>query len=129
MAQTEAQLHEAVCNYISLVYPEAIFNTDLSGIKLPMGLAKKVTKLRSSKGFPDIVIYERTNEYNALFIKLKWENEKLYKRDKKTFKNEHLVEQFEMINKLKKRGYLAVFCVGFDEARKIIDNYMLHLIS
>ena len=54
----EDKLHKSICDYIKLQYPKVIFNTDLSGIKLSIGMAKKVKGLRSSNSFPDITIYE-----------------------------------------------------------------------
>lgn len=89
-----------------------------------MGQAIKAKKLRSSKGFPDLVIYEPRAEFKALFIELKKEGEKLYKRDGKTFKTTHLEEQNEILLKLRERGYCANFCCGFNEAKKLIDLYL-----
>ena len=55
---TEEKLHKQICQYISAQYPKLIFNTDLSGLKLTMGQAIKAKNLRSSNGFPDILILE-----------------------------------------------------------------------
>ena len=67
----EENLQIAVCNYLRAQYPKVLFNSDLSGIKLTMGQAVKAKKLRSSKGFPDLVIYEPRGNYHALFLELK----------------------------------------------------------
>jgi hypothetical protein len=38
--------------------------------------------------------------------------------------NEHICEQFDMLEQLRRRGYKAEFACGFDEAKKIIDEYL-----
>lgn len=124
MKNSEANLHEAVCNYIRMQYPNVLFNSDMSGVKLTMGQAIKAKKLRSSKGFPDLVIYEPKHGVHGLFIELKREGESLFKKDG-SFKTEHLKEQGDMLINLAKRGYLAQFAIGFEHAKKIIDAYLI----
>lgn len=120
----EANLHEAVCDYIRLQYPHVLFNSDMSGVKLTMGQAIKAQKLRSSKGFPDIVIYEPRLMFHGLFLELKKYGEKLFKKDGKTYKTPHLEQQAEAIRGLTKHGYYANFAIGFDEAKEMIDTYL-----
>lgn len=129
---TEKQLHKQICDYLKLQYPNVLFNTDLSGIKLSIGQAKQLKHLRSSKGFPDIVIYELSfafasdfkeqSDYYALFLEVKKESP--FKKDGSIKKNNHLIEQWQMINDLNSRGYKAAFVWTFDIAKKIIDNYL-----
>ena len=90
--QTEAQLHNMVCDYIRTKYPNVIFNSDLSGIKLTIGQATKLKSLRSSRAFPDIAIYEPRGGYHGLFIEMKAEGTKLLKRDG-SMATEHIKEQ------------------------------------
>ena len=123
MKNSEANLHEAVCDYIRLQYPNVLFNSDMSGVKLTMGQAIKAKKLRSSKGFPDLIIYEPRNNMHGLFLELKRDGESLFKKDG-SFKTDHLKEQGEILKQLSKRGYLALFAVGFDMAKSFIDLYL-----
>lgn len=124
---TEDQLHYQVCQYIKAQYPWAIFNTDLSGVRLTPGLAKRVSNLRSGRGFPDLVIYERTKSIPALFIELKRGGIRLNKKDGE-WGTDHIKEQSEMMMKLTLRGYECHFAIGFDEAKNIIDHYMDRVI-
>lgn len=121
---SEAQIHEAVCNYIRLQYPNVLFNSDMSGIKLTMGQAVRAAKLRSNSGFPDIVIYEPNGLWFGLFIELKKDEECLYNKNGTIKKTEHLDKQKEVIKSLNLSGYKAVFACGYDEAKKIIDDYL-----
>lgn len=120
---SEKSLHKAVCDYLRCQYPKVIFNTDLSGIKLTKGQAIQTKSLRSGKGFPDIMIFEPRAGKHGLFIELKREGEKIFKKDSR-LKSEHLEEQAAMIAKLNERGYYATFCIGMDEAIKVIDWYL-----
>ena len=122
-AMTEESLHCAVCDYIRLQYPKAMFNTDLSGIRLTPGLAAKVSRLRSHKGFPDIMIMEPRGKYYGLFLELKKEGTKLFNRQNQ-YKTDHLKQQAEVHFELISRGYVADFAIGFDHAKRIIDWYM-----
>lgn len=119
----EENLHLAICDYIRLQYPNVLFNSDMSGVKLTMGQAVKAKKLRSSKGFPDLVIYEPRCNCHALFLELKREGEKILNKNG-DLKTDHLKEQDEIISKLCAKGYLACFAIGFDEAKRIIDLYL-----
>ena len=122
--KSEEILHEEVARYIRFLYPKVIFNSDMSGVKLTMFQAKKAAKLRSSRAFPDLVIYEPVDNYKGLFIELKADGVKVFKKDGSLVANKHIKEQAEMIEKLREKGYAAYFACGFDEAIKIIDNYL-----
>lgn len=119
----EENLHLAVCNYIRMQYPDVLFNSDMSGVKLTMGQAIKAKRLRSCKGFPDLVIYEPRGEHKALFLELKREGEKIYNKNG-GLKSDHLKEQAEVMQKLIEKGYYCVFAIGFDNARYWIDSYL-----
>ena len=119
---TEEQLHKHICHYIKIQYPKVLFNTDLSGIRLTKGTAKKVKSLRSNKGFPDIVIYKKTKYYNALFLEVKKETP--YKKHGKLKKNERLQQQQEVMKRLNREGYMALFVWNFETAKLIIDEHM-----
>lgn len=133
---TEEQLHAQICQYIKTAYPNVIFNTDMSGLKLTIGQANKAAKLRSDRGFLDIMIFEPRGNLHGMFLEVKKDTP--YKRDGKTlikktcydtvrgFKiaYDHLKEQKTMIDRLTKRGYFADFYWTFDKAKHCIDEYL-----
>lgn len=88
-----------------------------------MGQAVKVKNLRSSRAFPDLVIYEQKRGFAALFLELKKDGVKIYRKDGSLLADEHIKEQAAMISLLNARGYKASFATGFDQAREIIDWY------
>lgn len=118
----EDEIHRQVCRYLRLQYPNVIFNTDLSGLKMTQGQAVAVRDLRSSRGFPDIAIYCPKNGFNGLFIELKAVSP--FKKNGDLKASEHLKEQVEMIERLNELGYFAKFATGFEESKIIIDNYL-----
>lgn len=125
MKMTEQRLHKQVSDYIKHQYPKVIFNSDMAGsVKLTIGQAKKIADLRSSRGFPDIAIYEPRANYCGLLIELKTLQNNPFKKDGQLKKDQHLQEQHDMIERLNEKGYKACFGVGFDNTKKIIDHYM-----
>lgn len=121
---TEYQEQVLLCEYIRYHYPLVIFFSDLSGIKLPMGLAKKVKGLKCSRGIPDLFIACPTKGYYGLFIELKRTGTKLYKKNGDIYKDAHLEEQARVLDNLRKDGYRAEFCLGYQDAVTLIDWYL-----
>ena len=119
----EEDLQVSVINYIKLQYPHYIVNSDMSGVRLTPYQAKKAKEMRTGRSFPDIVIYEARGGYYGLFIELKAEGTVIYKINGELRKDKHLEEQNVMMERLRLRGYLATFSVGFDETKAIIDAY------
>ncbi len=118
----EDNIHKQICEYIKLQYPDFEFNTDMSGIKLTIGQAKKIKKLRSSRAFPDIVIYEPTTKYCGLFLEVKKETPFKINGDLK--KCEHLKEQQIKMDKLIYKGYSCSFVWSLDMAINVINEYL-----
>ena len=123
---SEKTLHRAVCQYIRYQYPGIMFNSDLAGAtKLTIGQAVSMKHLRSDRGWPDIFIAEpgKRFKYHGLFIELKAEGTKI--TNAKGFPaTPHIAEQFLILERLSCKGYKAEFAVGFDEAKKLIDDYL-----
>jgi hypothetical protein len=130
MRKAEESLQLAVADHIVTNYPNVLFRTDAGGIKLPIGLAKKLKDMNGGRrGWPDMFIAEPRvksfpNVYHGLFIELKKEGTRIFKKDGKLVADEHIREQFDMLADLRNRGYVAEFACGFDEAKKLIDEYM-----
>ena len=98
--------------------------SDLSGFRLPQGLAVKAKKMRSSRGIPDLLILEPRGNYCGLLIELKREGMNPFKKDGTIKSDIHLEEQHLMLKNLEAKGYKATFASGYDIAKEIIDNYL-----
>ena len=124
----EESLQIAVSKYLRLQYPKVMFTSESSGIRLTMGQAVKAAKQRSGRGLPDMLILKTNSKYAGLLLELKPKSP--YKVDGITLlghglkSGEHLREQQDNIDRLRAQGYAACFSVGFDQTKKIIDDYM-----
>lgn len=126
MKAHEAILHQQVCDYLRYNYRNVIFRTDFAaGIKMTVGQAVRHKRLQSGRAWPDLFIAEPKGAYHGLFIELKAKGTVIYKQDGTPRANAHLQEQAAMLSDLTSRGYKAQFAVGFDEARAIIDDYLM----
>lgn len=122
----ESKLQEAVCNYIAHAYPHVLFRSDCGGIRLTPGRAVKLKKVNAGRGWPDLFIAEPRGQCCGLFLELKAEGARVWKKDG-TPANEHILEQASVLAQLKVVGYKATFAQGFDQAKKIIDWYLNEL--
>lgn len=59
-----------------------------------------------------------------MFLELKAEGTKLYKKNGEMVANKHYREQAEMLKKLRSNRYAAYFAVGYDQAIQIITDYL-----
>ena len=133
----ESDLQTMVADYLRLQYPDVLFHSDFgSGIKLTMGQAAKQKRQNGGRrAWPDMFIAEVRVSQEAvenwdvksfqagLFLELKKEGTRLKKKNGE-WASEHIAEQADLLDRLEFRGYKAVFAVGFDEAKKIIDDYL-----
>ena len=144
---TELELQAQVADYLRLQYPDVLFHSDFgSGIKLTMGQAAKQKRLQGGRrAWPDMFIAEPKNvraeckvitdvgvieeahfleQKYGLFIELKKAGTRIFKKDGALVSDAHICEQFDMLEQLRRRGYMAEFACGFDEAKKLIDEYL-----
>mgnify|MGYP000750616251 FL=1 len=124
MAKKEEQLSKAVSKYLKIQYPDVVFTCDASGVRLTMGQATALKAQRSVHKIPDMIILKPNAEYHGLILELKSEDSSPYLKDGSLSKGQHIQEQNQTLTTLLNIGYYAVFAVGFDNAKKIIDDYM-----
>jgi hypothetical protein len=103
-----------------------------SGLKMTMSQAARQKRL-NRKSWPDLFIanpvdirhgQSRSGAYPGLFLELKREGTRIYKRDGLLVANEHIKEQAAVLQELRDQGYAADFAVGLDDAIEKIDNYL-----
>lgn len=132
MKESTLQCH--VADYLRLQYPRVLFHSDFgSGIKLTPGQSRIQYRQNGGiRGWPDMFIAEPRTivrgkdkyHYSGLFIELKREGTRIYKKDGVSYATSHLKDQAEVLVALNRAGYLAMFAVGFDQAKQIIDDYL-----
>jgi hypothetical protein len=120
----EERLQISISHYIQVQYPKVIFTSESSGVRVNMGTAIKMKKQRSKHKLPDLMIFESNSIYKGLFIELKKDFNEIHKKDGSYRQTEHILKQLETLKLLNKQGYLALFGCGFDETKRIIDDYL-----
>ena len=151
---TEAELQTQVADYLRLQYPGVLFHSDYgSGVKLTIGQARRQKRQNGGRrAWPDMFIaepkyckgwvkivkklnakpedfegvpkFELKEKKYGLFLELKRQGTRIYKKDGTLVADQHIREQYDMLEQLRRRGYKAEFACGFDEAKKIIDEYL-----
>ena len=115
--------HKAVSKYIKTQYPNTVFTSDSSGVRLSIGNAKKMIALKSIHKIPDLIILHPNKNYHGLIIEIKDKDKSPYLKNGKLSTSKHVQEQNKTLKYLSKLGYKAVFGVGFEQCKKIIDEY------
>ena len=123
-ANREYQICKDIALYMKLQYPDVIYRFDMAGLNLSMAQAGMNKAIQCGKGWPDLFIAEAIRPYKGLFIEIKKEGIKLLKKDL-TYATPHIQEQWDMLFKLRLKGYAANFAIGFDEVKDLIDDYLL----
>lgn len=136
----EEKIQLRVCAYLKKAYPQIIFQCDIgSGMNLGKKIGGMNTRLRSSRGMPDLmifkprwidstsvstVLYLKENGYrcHGLFIELKTEFCRL--KNGNIARTAHHLEQEAILKRLRELGYMAKFAFGYEDAIKIIDEYL-----
>lgn len=133
--QLEGILHQQVVDYLHVQYPDVLYRTDFaSGIKMTMGQAVKHKRLQKVRAWPDLQVLRawpggnNKHNYLGLFIELKHPEggHMPFLKDGITrSKNKHCMEQWAILDWLTAEGYCACMAVGFDQAKLIIDWYLV----
>lgn len=123
----ETKLQIAVCDFLKYQYPGVIFFSEPSGLRVSIGQAVLLKRMRSFGKLPDLFVARpKVNAdgsiFHGLFIELKVDS--VWKKDGTLMKNTHLEQQAATLKRLYDCGYYAVFGCGFEETKKIIENYL-----
>ena len=124
MRYEEYQLSTRIGKYLSLYRKDLLFQFSNDAIKLNKVQAGRRKALCQRRGYPDLFIMEPTKKYCGLYVELKRDKDAVYTKKGEMRKNKHLLEQIEMLENLKKRGYQAVFCWSIVDFIKILDDYL-----
>jgi len=131
-ANKEYIICKQIATYMRLQYPDVMFHFDLAGLNLSKAQAGMMKAIQGGRGWPDFFIarpkideneYGEEMYYYGLFLEIKVDGTKLWKA-KGGPVNDHIKEQIDCLNKLNEKGYMAEFAIGFNDAKKQIDDYL-----
>ena len=122
---SEHDLYTMLADYLRYNYKDIIWRFDLAAdLKLTIGQARKHKRLQQNRGYPDLFIAEPRGKYHGAYIELKKAGTRIFKKNGTLVADEHIREQFDTLEQLRRKGYVAEFACGFDEAKRIIDEYL-----
>lgn len=123
MAEYDIQL---LClEWLEAAHPDVIYRTDMGGVKLPIGLARKSAALQKFRGYPDVSIDHAVGGYHGLKVELKQPGEVLGKNDNLLATNRiHHIEQAAILIQLAERGYAVDIAIGYDSFVATVQSYM-----
>lgn len=116
---TEWLHQKRVCVWLKQVHPKVRFHSSLDGLAIIGAVFGAILRAIqwSEAGYPDLIIHEARGPYTMLAIELKKEGIKIGK-------GEHTSRQESWLEYLRKQGAKAEFCIGSDEAKQLITNYL-----
>lgn len=128
----EYQLCKSIAIYLRNQFPSVIYHFDLAGLNLSRAQAGMTKGIQGNRGWPDLFIAQGKwgdafdpGDKKGLFVEIKKQGTKIFLRDGHTLVSDpHIREQAAMLSELRKQGYEAQFGVGFDNIKKIIDDYL-----
>jgi hypothetical protein len=119
----EYQICKDIAYYMRLQYPTVLYHFDLAGLNLSRAQAGMMKAIQGNRGFPDLFIAESRLGYNGMFIEVKCEGTKLYKKNFEAA-SPHISEQLEFMDILRIKGYKCDFGIGWDDCHKKLDDYL-----
>jgi hypothetical protein len=127
--ETERRIHTRLAKYLRENYPRIRFHSSLDGEYFGEHQRAHIGTLQWGNGFPDLMIYHHVGQYCGLAIELKTDKGDPFKKDGTIKKNVHLQEQNDWLNYLEDHGWRAVFGIGYENCKDIIDEYIKHTSS
>ncbi len=122
--KAENHLSLQIAQYLNHQWPKVIYKFDTgAGQRMSIGMAVRNKKLNRWRGFPDLAILEPRGVLNGLFIELKTDGTKIFKKNNE-YATPHIKEQAEMLEALRERGFSAHFGIGFENCISIINIYL-----
>ena len=116
----EDHLQIQVCQYLYSQYPDVLFHHSPNENKRTKFEQYKMKRMGCKAGTPDVMIYKSVyispngnGMYNGLAIELK------------IHPNKTTAKQEEWLKALELNGWKVAVCFTFEEAREVIDNYLV----
>ena len=120
----EESVHIAIAAYLRLQYPNVLFTSESSGIRVNIRLRSVLKQQRSTHKQPDMIILQPKGIFHGLILEIKKDYSDVFLKNGSISKKAHIQEQNATIVMLRELGYCAMFACGFDDAKSKIDNYM-----
>lgn len=124
----EKNIHLSICTFIRRFYPDVVFTSDASGLRVTRGMQMLIKQTHSSRGIPDLILLHPSGGFHGLTMEIKSNDVVIYRRDGELVADKHIREQSEMLTRLRNVGFAAFFCCGFDRAISCFQNYVTNTV-
>ena len=125
LMNSEKQLHKAICKYIDLQYPDVIYLSDPSGMRVTPGLMMEIKAKRCKRyALPDLIILHTNKQYKGMMIEIKKDLSQIVTKSGDIRKSKHVQDQLRTLERLQELGYAAIFGVSFEQMQSAINQYM-----
>lgn len=124
----EEDIHLRACRYLKTHYKDVDFLTDFAaGMRMTMGQAVKRKAMNSGRGWTDITILKPSRGYHGLLIDMKKDGTNIYvtrgPRKGELVADEQIQLQAAFMKRMNDMGYLARFCVGYEQFTTLVNWY------
>lgn len=123
----EIDIQIMLMQWLKLQYPNVLANASQVLASAPLKYPKYAAKMKAAgntSGWPDIFIAEARGGFHGLFIELKSETAKVFLKRSEKPATEHIAKQIAVLEGLRERGFKAELCIGFEAAKKVLDDYL-----
>jgi hypothetical protein len=105
---------------------DVVYRFDFAaGLRINMAARVLHKQIQGDRGFHDFTVYEQSKDrmWSGLALELKIDGTRLKKKNGE-WASEHIKEQAQHLEKMRKAGWQADFAVGLKEAIEQIDHYL-----
>jgi hypothetical protein len=121
----ESDIYISIAKLMALKYPNIVYRFDFAaGMKMSIGQARLHKSMNGFVGYPDLFIAYPNGKYAGLYLEIKLEGKKVFKKDGSLLMDEHLERQQKILHMLSAAGYYATFAIGIDTCLQIIQDYL-----
>lgn len=123
--QRERAIQRALVTTLRTEFPFVtdFFNDWAAGAYLTPGQFRERRALSSGRGWSDLFIPYPSRGYHGLFLEIKKENVRIYRRDKQLVADEKIRIEAAFLERMNNLGYLARFGVGLEGCERILRWY------
>jgi hypothetical protein len=138
----EYKIYKALVVYIKAQYPHVIWRYDMSGANLSMAARTMNKAIQKSRAYPDFFLavpkFKNVIPYGGMYLEIKTSRDEVFNKDGSLKKKlvtkkkngviieqyDHNLDQYNMLEELRRKGYYASYGFSLDGCIKQIDYYM-----
>ncbi|OFW47578.1 MAG: hypothetical protein A2163_00725 [Actinobacteria bacterium RBG_13_35_12] len=125
--KSEDNVKLAIAHYLNVKYPFAPFSMSWDHLKLPIGVAVKLKKMRWAKPdfvWPDLFIAYPVKDFYGAYFEIKKDASEVWLKSGKMSQSEQIQKENNSLITLNKLGYYTDFILGTPDGIAKIDAYL-----